>query len=117
VDGVLHTVLPVETFELVRKTMDNLMEAAPDPDVLNREAGFGVNSDFQVRAQATPTASTPASTTCFSSAGAASARGRRSAARSALHSAVRKALDLDQHGQREAEPAVAGGAAARARRT
>jgi AraC-like DNA-binding protein len=47
VDGVLHTTLPVETFELVRKTMDNLMEAAPDPDVLNREAGFGVNSDFR----------------------------------------------------------------------
>jgi AraC-like DNA-binding protein len=47
VDGVLHTVLPVETFDLVRKTMDGLMEAAPDPDVLNREAGFGVNSDFR----------------------------------------------------------------------
>jgi AraC-like DNA-binding protein len=47
VDGVLHTVLPVETFDLVRRTMDGLMEAAPDPDVLNREAGFGVNSDFR----------------------------------------------------------------------
>ncbi len=47
VDGVLHTLLPVETFDLVRKTMDSLMEAAPDPDVLNREAGFGVNSDFR----------------------------------------------------------------------
>jgi AraC-like DNA-binding protein len=47
VDGVLHTVLPVETFDLVRKTMDSLMEAAPDADVLNREAGFGVNSDFR----------------------------------------------------------------------
>ena len=47
VEGVLHTVLPVETFDLVRKTMDCLMEAAPDPDVLNREAGFGVNSDFR----------------------------------------------------------------------
>jgi len=47
VDGVLHTVLPVETFDLIRKTMDSLMEAAPDPDVLNREAGFGVNSDFR----------------------------------------------------------------------
>ncbi len=47
VDGVLHTVLPVEDFDLVRKTMDSLMEAAPDPDVLNREAGFGVASDFR----------------------------------------------------------------------
>ncbi len=47
VDGVLHTVLPLESFDLVRKTMDSLMEAAPDADVLNREAGFGVNSDFR----------------------------------------------------------------------
>jgi AraC-like DNA-binding protein len=47
VDGVQHTLLPVETFDLVRKTMDGLMEAAPDPDVLNREAGFGFNSDFR----------------------------------------------------------------------
>jgi AraC-like DNA-binding protein len=47
VDGVLHTVLPVETFDLVRKTMDSLMEAAPDADVLNREAGFGAKSDFR----------------------------------------------------------------------
>ena len=46
VDGVLHTILPVDTFDLVRRTMDELMVAAPDPDVLNREAGFGVNSDF-----------------------------------------------------------------------
>jgi AraC-like DNA-binding protein len=47
VDGVLHTVLSPETFDLVRSTMDGLMEAAPDSDVLNREAGFGVNSDFR----------------------------------------------------------------------
>lgn len=47
VDGILHTVLPLETFDLVRRTMDGLLEAAPDPDVLNREAGFGVASDFR----------------------------------------------------------------------
>jgi AraC-like DNA-binding protein len=46
-EGVLHTVLPPETFDLVRKTMDGLMEAAPDPDILNREAGFGVNPGFR----------------------------------------------------------------------
>jgi AraC-like DNA-binding protein len=45
--GVLHTVLPLETFDLLRKTMDGLMEAAPDPDILNREAGFGVNPGFR----------------------------------------------------------------------
>lgn len=47
VDGVLHTVLPLEAFDLVRRTMDGLMEAAPDPDVLNREAGFGVSPGFR----------------------------------------------------------------------
>ncbi len=47
VDGVLHTVLPPETFDLVRKTMEGMMEGAPDPDVLNKEAGFGVNSNFR----------------------------------------------------------------------
>jgi AraC-like DNA-binding protein len=46
-DGVLHTILPPETFELVRQTMDGLMEGAPDADVLNREAGFGANSGFR----------------------------------------------------------------------
>ncbi len=47
VDGVLHTMLPLESFDLIRKTMDGLVEAAPDPNVLNREAGFGVKSDFR----------------------------------------------------------------------
>ncbi|MDO8540774.1 MAG: AraC family transcriptional regulator [Opitutaceae bacterium] len=48
-DGVLHTRLEPETFDLVRKTMDALMKGAPDPDVLNREAGFGVRSDFRFK--------------------------------------------------------------------
>jgi len=46
-DGVLHTVLSPEAFDLVRKTMDEVMEGSPDPDVLNREAGFGVDSSFR----------------------------------------------------------------------
>jgi len=45
-DGVLHTVLDPESFELIRKTMDAMVEDGLDPDVLNREAGFGVGSDF-----------------------------------------------------------------------
>lgn len=47
--GVLHTVLEPESFDLMRRTMDSLMEGAPPPDVLNREAGFGVKSDFVFR--------------------------------------------------------------------
>jgi len=45
-DGVLNTRLDPVSFDLVRKTMESLMQEALDPDVLNREAGFGVASDF-----------------------------------------------------------------------
>lgn len=45
-DGVLHTLLEPETFDLIRKTMDSLMQGSLDPDLLNREAGFGLGSDF-----------------------------------------------------------------------
>ncbi|MEO7598402.1 MAG: AraC family transcriptional regulator [Opitutus sp.] len=46
-DGVLHTTLSLEMFDLVRRTMDGLMVGAPDPDVLNREAGYGSNGAFR----------------------------------------------------------------------
>jgi len=46
-NGVLHTVIPPATFHLVKMTMDALMEDGPDPEVLNRESGFGVGSDFR----------------------------------------------------------------------
>jgi len=45
--GVLHAWLRPESFDLIRKTMQALLEGAPDPDVLNREAGFGAKSDFR----------------------------------------------------------------------
>jgi methylphosphotriester-DNA--protein-cysteine methyltransferase len=46
-DDVLHAWLVPESFDLIRKTMNSLLEGAPDPDVLNREAGFGATSDFR----------------------------------------------------------------------
>lgn len=39
-DGVLNTLLEPDSFDLVRKTMDSLMQGSLDPDLLNREAGF-----------------------------------------------------------------------------
>jgi AraC-like DNA-binding protein len=45
-DGVLNTHLAPDAFDLVRKTMDSLMEGALDPDVLNREAGYGWRTNF-----------------------------------------------------------------------
>jgi len=44
--GLLKTLLKPDTFDLIRKTMDSLMQGALDPDLLNREAGFGANSSF-----------------------------------------------------------------------
>jgi AraC-like DNA-binding protein len=43
---VLHTLLEPESFDLIRQTMDALMQGSLDPDVLNRECGFGVGADF-----------------------------------------------------------------------
>jgi len=45
-NGVLNVHLTPDTFDLIRKTMDSLMEGALDPDVLNREAGYGWLSNF-----------------------------------------------------------------------
>ena len=44
--GIANTLLKPEAFDLIRKTMDSLMQYSLDPDLLNREAGFGPSSDF-----------------------------------------------------------------------
>jgi AraC-like DNA-binding protein len=44
--GILQTPLQPDSFDLIRKTMDSLMQGALDPDLLNREAGFGAASTF-----------------------------------------------------------------------
>lgn len=92
-DGVLHTQLVPEAFDLVRKTMESIVEDGLDPDLLNREAGFGVGSDFRFE-HGDPD---------WLNAGLRHLvllcwrhqRGRAGATRAvALHPAVRKALDL-----------------------
>jgi AraC-like DNA-binding protein len=45
-DGVQNAMLEPNSFDLVRKTMDSLMQDALDAEVLNREAGFGSSSGF-----------------------------------------------------------------------
>src|SRR5580658_2365913 len=45
-EGVLNTLLDPDSFDLVRKTMDSLMQGSLDPNLLNREAGFGSGSAF-----------------------------------------------------------------------
>jgi methylphosphotriester-DNA--protein-cysteine methyltransferase len=46
-DGVLHTVLEPQTYDLVRQTIESVNEGSLDADVLNRELGFGYQSDFR----------------------------------------------------------------------
>ena len=45
-NGVLNTVLKPDSFDLIRKIMDSLMQGSLDADLLNREAGFGVRPEF-----------------------------------------------------------------------
>ena len=47
--AVLHAILDPEIFGFLRGMMDWIMEGSLDPDILNREAGFGVGSDFRYR--------------------------------------------------------------------
>lgn len=46
VDGVLSNALEPATFDLICRTMEVTVADGLDGDVLNREAGFGVGSDF-----------------------------------------------------------------------
>jgi AraC-like DNA-binding protein len=47
--GIMSNVLEPGAFDLIRKTIDSLMEGSLDPDILNREGGYGVGSDFRFR--------------------------------------------------------------------
>ncbi len=99
--AVLHTELAPDAFDLLRRTMDAIVEDGLDPDLLNREAGFGVGSDFRFE-HGDPD---------WLNAGLRhllllawrQQRGRSGAARAvALHPAVRKALALLADGEWEA---------------
>ena len=98
---VLHTELAPDAFDLLRRTMDAIVEDGLDPDVLNREAGFGAGSGFRFE-HGDPD---------WLNAGLRhllllawrQQRGRTGAARAvAMHPAVRKALALLAAGDWEA---------------
>ncbi len=46
-EGVLSKLLKLDTYDLMTRTMDSLMEDSLNPDILNKEAGFGFQSDFR----------------------------------------------------------------------
>jgi len=45
--GVIRSTLDPATFTMLRGIMDSLMADSLDPDLLNREAGFGISPDFR----------------------------------------------------------------------
>lgn len=45
-EGVLHTILSPQDFDHLRREMDAIIADGIDPDLLNREAGFGLSSKF-----------------------------------------------------------------------
>jgi AraC-like DNA-binding protein len=45
-EGVLHTVLSPQDFDQLRREMDSIIADGIDADLLNREAGFGLSSEF-----------------------------------------------------------------------
>lgn len=96
--GVLHTELAPESFDLMRRLMDSLVVNGLDPDVLNREAGFGVGSDFQFE-HGDPDALN-AGLRHLLLWGWRHQRGQAGAARAvALHPAVSRALELLGEGE------------------
>jgi AraC-like DNA-binding protein len=44
--GVLHTALSPRDFDRLRREMEAIIADGLDPDLLNREAGFGLSADF-----------------------------------------------------------------------
>jgi AraC-like DNA-binding protein len=99
-DGVLHTLLEPEAFDLVRKIMDSLMEGSLDPDVLNREAGFGVGSDFCFE-HGDPEALNAGLHFLLLHCWRYQSSGGIQGQAVALHPAVRKALELLSEGESE----------------
>lgn len=48
-NGILHTQLAPEAFDLIRHSMQAATEDGLDPDILNREGGYGAGSAFTFR--------------------------------------------------------------------
>lgn len=101
-DGVLNTLLDPESFDLIRKTMDALMEGSLDSDLLNREAGFGVGSDFSFE-HGDPDGLNAGLHHLLLLCWRCQCSGQGPGQEVALHPAVRKALELLSEGGRESD--------------
>jgi AraC-like DNA-binding protein len=96
-DDVPHSVLEPAAFELVKRTMDLLLTDGLDPDLLNREGGFGAVSDFSFE-HGDPDALNAGLRHLLLMCWRYQETGGVSGAAVPLHPAVLRALDLLGHG-------------------
>jgi methylphosphotriester-DNA--protein-cysteine methyltransferase len=99
-EGVIQSILEPESFDLIRKTMDAMMQGSLDPDVLNREGGYGYRSNFSFRhgdPEGLNAGLRHILLLCWRAQGDGNALGEAVA----LHPSVRKALDLLASGHNE----------------
>jgi methylphosphotriester-DNA--protein-cysteine methyltransferase len=96
--GVLHTALDPEAFDFIRRTMDTLMRDSLDPDLLNREGGYGVESDFRYE-HGDPDALNAGLRHLLLLCWRSQTVGPKPGGAVSLHPAVRKALELLSEGE------------------
>lgn len=101
-DTVLHARLAPAAFEHLRQPMDELLEGGPDADLLNREAGYGVTSDFRYR-HSDPARLNAGLQYLLLLGWRSQNAGQTRDGAVALHPTVRKALDLITAGEGEAD--------------
>lgn len=92
-DDVLNTLLKPESFDQVRKIMETLMEGSLESDLLNREAGYGPESDFRYKHH-DPDSLNAGLHYLLLMCWRIQLKGERAAGATILHPAVRRALKL-----------------------
>ena len=100
-EGVLHVDLDPDRFETLRREMRAATEEGIDPDLLNREAGFGVSKDFRFEHHAPDWLNAVLRHVLLHAWRLQEGPGRGGRAVT-LHPAVRKALDLIERDAAEA---------------
>jgi methylphosphotriester-DNA--protein-cysteine methyltransferase len=98
--AALNTRLTPDAFDLIRGTMDSLMQGSLDPDLLNREAGYGWLSSFSYK-HGDPDALNAGLRHLLLLCWRSQRTGKVQGDATALHRAVRRALQLMSDGGQE----------------
>lgn len=98
--AVLNTRLAPDAFDLIRGTMGSLMQGSLDPDLLNREAGYGWLSSFSYKHD-DPDALNAGLRHLLLLCWRSQRTGKVEGDAAALHRAVRRAIQLMSDGEQE----------------